>query len=76
MFMCLNYNNIQGEDLASKIYLSLSKAVILLLLVICMMLFGFPIKSRHRGYKTVMCSTELSIKFQLLIKTEKDFSCF
>ena len=29
-----------------------------------------------RGYKTFSCSTQLSTKFQLLIKTKIDVSCF
>ena len=37
-------------------------------------------KTRLRGYKTFLCSTQLSMEFQLLIKGQmlkyKDFSCF
>ena len=37
-------------------------------------------KVRPRGYKTFSCSTELRMKFQLLIKTKiltnKEVSCF
>ena len=91
--MQTQYTGLDKQNISAKIvniFLPIISAYVVVLLSTHNICFGreirklfflFNIKSRPQGYKTFSCSTQLSTKFQLLIKTkistnEDLVSCF